>query len=285
MKIVRQLMAGALLAALAACSGNVFPLGNTYITDQLDAAESMNAQGSAFNQALHKEYMWVARTEYASGEPASAVGSLMFKDRAVAAASGQKVDPIDPAGAAIDDAEMTAGYKRLIDALDKGGAEKAPADMARAQAAFDCWVFAVCNRQPTVAEQCKARFLEAIAAVEKALGPAMAPPASEYIIFFDFDSAAIRPDAAQVLNEVLAAAGNMEGSKVFATGYADRSGSVAYNLGLSERRVVSTRDYLVNGGLGSYRIFIDWKGEADPRVPTPDGVREQENRRVEIKLQ
>lgn len=285
MRIVRYVLAGAMMAALAACSGNTFPLGNTYITDQLDAAEAVSPQGSAFNQALHSEYMWVSRTMYASGEGAWAVGSLNFKDKALAAASGDQVDPISPSALAVDDSELNEAHKRLMAALDKGGAEKAPADMARAQAAYDCWIFAACNKMPSVAEECKARFLDAIAAVEKALAPAGPPPARDYIVFFDFDSAAVRPDAAQVLNEVLGATSAMEGSKVYATGHADRSGSRQYNLGLSERRAVSVRDYLVNGGLGSYRIFIDWKGEDDPRVPTPDGVREQENRRVEIKLQ
>jgi len=285
MRIARTIFAGALVAILAACGGNVFPTGNTYISDQLDATESMNAQGSAFQQALHSEYMWVARTQHASGAPASKVGALMFKDRAAAAGSGQNVDPMDPAAVAVGDQDINDGYKRLRAALDKGGAEKAPADMARAQAAFDCWLFAVCNGQTALAEECKARFLDAIAAVEKALAPVGPPAARNFIIFFDFDSAAIRPDAAQILNEVLRSAGEIEGSKVFATGHADRSGAVSYNLGLSERRAVASRDYLVNGGLGSYRIFIDWKGESDPRVPTPDGVREQENRRVELNIQ
>lgn len=274
-----------MLTALAACAGNVFPLGNTYITDQLDAAESMSASGSAFTQALHKEYMWVSRTEYSSGAPASAVGSLIFKDKAIESAGGKAPAPMDPAAVAVEDAEINDGYKRLTAALDKGGADKAPADMAQAQAAFDCWVFAHCNRQGAVAEECKKRFLDAIARVEAALAPAMAPAATNYIVLFDFDSSAIRSDAAQVLNEVLQAVSRMEGSKVYATGHADRSGSRQYNLGLSERRAVSVRDYLVNGGLSGSRIFIDWKGEDDPRVPTPDGVREQENRRVEINLQ
>jgi len=284
MRIVRIVAAGALLAALAACS-NVFPTGNTYIKDQLDATESMATQGSAFDKALHSEYMWVARREHGSGEPADAAGALLFNKRAATAGSGQPVDPMNPGLVAVDDAGMNDGYARLMAALNGGGKEKAPADMAKAQAAFDCWVFAVCNRQTTIAEECKARFLEAIAAVEAALEPMMAPPATNFIAYFDWDKSNIRPDAAQVLNEVLRTAGEMEGSKVFATGYTDTSGSPQYNLGLSERRAVSVRDYLINGGLGSYRIFIDWRGEADPRVPTGPNVREQENRRVEIKVQ
>jgi len=283
MRIARALVTGALLTALAACAGNVFPSGNTYISDQLSATENMATTGSAFDNALHKEYGWVARTEHNSSEPASDVGALIFNKRAAAAGSGEQVEPMNPAAVAVDDAEINDGYARLNAALAKGGAQAAPEHMAQAQAAFDCWVYAHCNRQRGIEEECKARFLAAMAAVEAAMaGP---PPASNYIVYFDHDSSAIRPDGAQVLNEVLGAAGNMQGSKVFATGFADRSGSAMYNIGLSERRSVSVRDYLINGGLGASRIFIDWRGESDPRVPTPDGVREQENRRVEIKLQ
>jgi len=147
--------------------------------------------------------------------------------------------------------------------------------MARAQAAYDCWLYSL-DPVPNIEAICKERFLAAMA------GP---PPASNFIVYFELDSSAIRPDSAQVLNEVLEAIGRMQGSKVFATGHADLSGSPMYNLGLSERRSIAVRDYLINGGLGASRIFIDWRGESDPRTPTPDGVREQENRRVEIKLQ
>ncbi len=283
MRIARALVTGALLTALAACAGNVFPSGNTYISDQLSATENMATTGSAFDKALHEEYGWVARTEHNSSEPASDVGALIFNKRAAAAGSGEQVEPMNPAAVAVDDAEINDGYARLNAALAKGGAQAAPAHMAQAQAAFDCWVYANCNRPRGIEEECKARFLAAIAAVEAAMAGPPAP--SNYIVYFDHDSSAIRPDGAQVLNEVLGAAGNMQGSKVFATGFADRSGTAVYNVGLSERRSVSVRDYLINGGLGASRIFIDWRGESDPRVPTPDGVREQENRRVEIKLQ
>ncbi len=279
MRIARALVTGALLTALTACAGNVFPSGNTYISDQLAATENMATTGSAFDNALHSEYGWVARTEHNSSEPASDVGALIFNKRAAAAGSGQQVEPFNPASVAIDDAELNDGYTRLNAALANGGAQSNPAKMAEAQAAFDCWVYANCNRQRGIEETCKARFLAAIAAFD---GP---PPAANYIVFFDWDSSAIRPDGAQVLNEVLNSANNMQGTKVYATGFTDSSGDATYNLGLSERRSVSVRDYLINGGLGASQVLIDWRGQADQRVPTPDGVREQENRRVEINLQ
>jgi outer membrane protein OmpA-like peptidoglycan-associated protein len=65
-------------------------------------------------------------------------------------------------------------------------------------------------------------------------------------------------------------------------GYADRSGSVPYNIGLSERRNASTTNYLTGKGIPATAITSKGFGEANPRVPTADGVRELQNRRVEI---
>ena len=67
-------------------------------------------------------------------------------------------------------------------------------------------------------------------------------------------------------------------------GYADRSGSTQYNVGLSNRRNASVQTYLVGKGIPSSAISSEGFGEANPRVPTADGVRELQNRRVEVYL-
>jgi outer membrane protein OmpA-like peptidoglycan-associated protein len=65
-------------------------------------------------------------------------------------------------------------------------------------------------------------------------------------------------------------------------GYTDRSGSPKYNLGLSQRRNTEVRSYLTTHGIPDGAITSQAFGEANPRVPTADGVRELQNRRVEI---
>ena len=69
------------------------------------------------------------------------------------------------------------------------------------------------------------------------------------------------------------------------TGHADRSGADAYNMALSLRRGAATKDELVRNGVPANAIVIIGKGESAPLVPTADGVREPQNRRVEIVLQ
>lgn len=64
--------------------------------------------------------------------------------------------------------------------------------------------------------------------------------------------------------------------------HADKSGGAKYNKGLSERRAVTVRGYLESKGVEGSAISASGVGETNPRVPTADGVREPQNRRVEI---
>jgi outer membrane protein OmpA-like peptidoglycan-associated protein len=53
-------------------------------------------------------------------------------------------------------------------------------------------------------------------------------------------------------------------------------------MGLSQRRNASVRTYLTSHGIPDGAITSQAFGETMPRVPTADGVREPQNRRVEI---
>ena len=65
-------------------------------------------------------------------------------------------------------------------------------------------------------------------------------------------------------------------------GHADRSGSDAYNIGLSEERAAAVAEAMVSAGIPANLITSSAEGESNPRVATDDGVREPQNRRVEI---
>ena len=66
--------------------------------------------------------------------------------------------------------------------------------------------------------------------------------------------------------------------------HADRAGSEAHNLELSERRARVIRASLLEAGLDGDLIEIAWYGEARPAVPTADGVAEPRNRRAIIRV-
>ena len=103
-----------------------------------------------------------------------------------------------------------------------------------------------------------------------------------YIVFFDWDKSDITPEAASILDSAITAYGSCQSVPIMLAGYADRSGTATYNVGLSGRRNDSVRGYLTSHGVADGAITSQAFGETNPRVPTADGVRELQNRRVEI---
>jgi outer membrane protein OmpA-like peptidoglycan-associated protein len=103
-----------------------------------------------------------------------------------------------------------------------------------------------------------------------------------YIVFFDFDRSDITAEAATILNNAVTAYANCGNARVMLAGHTDRAGSVRYNEGLAERRNAAVRSYMTGRGVPAGQIASEAFGEAQPRVPTADGVREAQNRRVEV---
>jgi OOP family OmpA-OmpF porin len=112
--------------------------------------------------------------------------------------------------------------------------------------------------------------------------PPPAPPPLPYLVFFDWNSAVVAPSGREVI--ALAAQAFKAGSPVTVqvTGFTDTSGSTAYNQKLSERRANAVAAVLVQDGVPQTNLVVTGRGQNDLRVPTPDGVREPQNRRVEI---
>jgi len=103
-----------------------------------------------------------------------------------------------------------------------------------------------------------------------------------YIVFFDWDKSDLTPEAASILDSAIQAYGNCGTVPIMLAGYTDLSGTQRYNLGLSARRNASVRAYLTSHGIADSTISSQAFGKLNPRVPTADGVREVQNRRVEI---
>jgi outer membrane protein OmpA-like peptidoglycan-associated protein len=110
-------------------------------------------------------------------------------------------------------------------------------------------------------------------------------PVTRYMVFFDWDRANITPQAASTIKEAADAYKAGRNARIEATGHADRSGSDQYNMGLSLRRANNVKAELVRNGVPAANIVVLGRGETMPLVQTADGVREPQNRRVEIVLQ
>jgi len=137
----------------------------------------------------------------------------------------------------------------------------------------------------------KAPAVQPVAAAAPEPAPAAPAPAEPaalpraFLVFFDWDRSDITAEADSILNDAAAYAKTTGAVRIAATGHADRSGSDAYNQALSMRRAQSVKARLLALGVPESEIVIDAKGEREPLVPTEDGVREPQNRRVEIALQ
>ncbi|WP_337997600.1 OmpA family protein [Oleispirillum naphthae] len=118
----------------------------------------------------------------------------------------------------------------------------------------------------------------------KTAAPAPAPVVQNFMVFFDFDKAVLTPEAQTILNKAAVAFKNGKKPRIDLTGHADRAGTEAYNMKLSKRRADAVRAALVRLGVPAAEIAVAAKGESAPLVATPDGVREPQNRRVEIVL-
>jgi iron complex outermembrane receptor protein len=109
-----------------------------------------------------------------------------------------------------------------------------------------------------------------------------APVAHSYMVFFDFNKSDLTPDAVKIVAQAAANAGPAKVTKIDVTGHTDTVGSDAYNMRLSRRRAESVAAELEKDGVPSSEIAIFAKGKHDLLIPTKDGVKEPQNRRVQI---
>ena len=120
-----------------------------------------------------------------------------------------------------------------------------------------------------------------------AIAPAQAPTANapgNFIVFFDWAKPDINRDAAEILGKVATEFADQPGARLVLAGHSDRSGPAGANLRSSRKRAEAVRDYLAAHGVPANAISVEAFGEERPIVPTEDGVREVQNRRVEIRF-
>jgi OmpA-OmpF porin, OOP family len=115
--------------------------------------------------------------------------------------------------------------------------------------------------------------------------PVAAPapqPARSYLVFFDWNRATLTDRARQIIRLAADASTRVQYTQIRVNGYTDTSGSARYNQALSVRRAEAVAAELVRLGVPRSAIAIRGFGETHLLVPTGPGVREAQNRRVEI---
>ena len=115
--------------------------------------------------------------------------------------------------------------------------------------------------------------------------PPPPPPVRNFLVFFDFDKSTLTPRAMDIVKEAANVAKAGQNARVTCTGHTDTAGPANYNMALSLRRANTVKDALVREGVPATSISVIGKGETALLVQTKDGVREPQNRRVEIVVQ
>ena len=263
-------------------------LGLSACAQFYDAGMSATSNGPVFNDALTAHYQTLAKMEADEQDwtDADFFGQRALQTAGVGAPAPQAIEerdlPADHLG------PLTDARALLVSALDGGARESNPAAAAKAQAGFDCWMQeAEENIQPEDIAWCKKWFWDGMNALEvkaPAPKPAPAPAMGPWIVYFPFDSSEITYEGQLEINKAEKAASKLKGSQMLLTAHTDTSGSEQYNLDLSARRVKEVVDTLELIGVSRDGVTASAVGESDPAVNTGDGVREQKNRRVEIRL-
>ena len=274
MRLVHLIGVLGAVGLLAGCASNI---------KQMEEVQATG--GTPFTQALTEEYRSFVAHEKDERDWSAAD---YFAIKGLAAAGGQVVLPEEVGDVGEHGPALTDARAKLMAALDGGARDSNPQVAARAQRAFDCWNHEAeeDNWYDSITDEhvkpCRDEFEAAMAQLQPTVQPT-AP--GTYIVLFDFDKSNINQAGQAVINQVLADAAKQGGVHISATGHADRSGPEDYNMALSLRRADSVREALIAGGVPADAITVAGRGESEPAVPTPDGVKEQANRRVEIVLQ
>jgi OOP family OmpA-OmpF porin len=102
------------------------------------------------------------------------------------------------------------------------------------------------------------------------------------MVFFDWNKSNLTPEALKLISDAVAAAKKEGAKQIRIVGHTDTSGSPAYNLKLGQRRADAVAAQMVRLGVPAAAIATSSVGQKDLLVPTPDNVREPQNRRAVI---
>ncbi|GAA4268931.1 OmpA family protein [Hyunsoonleella aestuarii] len=103
-------------------------------------------------------------------------------------------------------------------------------------------------------------------------------------ILFDTGKASIKSQSESVLKDIIGILNEYPTSKFTVEGHTDSVGSEKLNQGLSEKRALSVKEYLVKNGVDEFRLSALGYGESKPIDTNKTRAGRANNRRVEINL-
>lgn len=103
-------------------------------------------------------------------------------------------------------------------------------------------------------------------------------------VLFDFDHAALKPEAKITLDALIEKVRGIDLDVVGAVGYTDNIDSETYNVKLPVRRVEAVKAYLVSKGVAPSRIEVEGRGTRQPVADNQSAEGRMKNRRVELEV-
>ncbi len=107
-------------------------------------------------------------------------------------------------------------------------------------------------------------------------------PSVKFILNYDPESTDPVGESKTLIPAILAAIKQRNAVSISISGHTDAVGTVPYNDKLAQDRALAIRDLLIHNGVDPQRLTVSSHGKGNPLVPTPDGVPEPRNRRVEV---
>ncbi len=101
-------------------------------------------------------------------------------------------------------------------------------------------------------------------------------------ILFDTGKSDLKDAARTNIQNLAASMKNNPETNIMIIGHTDAVGSDDYNMGLSQQRANSVRDFALSQGISSNRLSTVGKGEAEPIADNTNESGKAQNRRVEI---
>jgi outer membrane protein OmpA-like peptidoglycan-associated protein len=135
---------------------------------------------------------------------------------------------------------------------------------------------------PVAAAPAPVAAAPAPAPLAAAAEPAVAAPLVLEGVNFDFDKSDIRPEDRAKLDQDVATLKEWGDVKVEVAGHTCNIGTDDYNLGLSQRRAESVRNYLIDKGVPADRLTARGYGESQPVADNATDAGRIQNRRVEL---
>ena len=102
-------------------------------------------------------------------------------------------------------------------------------------------------------------------------------------VYFETDSATLKPESAVTLDKVAASLKEFPDVKIQVAGHTDSSGSNAHNLKLSEARATSVMNYLISHGVPPSMLSAKGYGESEPVADNKTKEGKAQNRRVGLR--